>query len=51
MRLIVTPDKLVGVMCATGVKIPVRPTCHSMRSIHVRACCAGNLYAIARRGW
>ena len=50
-RLIVTPESAVGVRCATGVRMPVRPTCRSICSICVAACWAGNLYAIARRGW
>ncbi len=45
-----TPPTVTGVSRATGVTAPVRPTCRSMASRIVRACCAGNLRAIAQRG-
>ena len=49
--LIVTPDSCTGSRLATGVMMPLRPTCRSILRICVLICCAGNLYAIARRGW
>jgi hypothetical protein len=48
--LTTTPPTVTGRSRATGVSEPVRPTCISMSSSTVRACCAGNLRATAQRG-
>ena len=49
-RVTVTPPTVTGAKCATGVNVPVRPTCTSMFSMVVERCCAGNLNAMAQRG-
>ena len=47
---VTTPPTVIGVSRATGVIAPVRPTWMSMCSTVVKACSAGNLWAVAQRG-
>ena len=42
-RRIVEPASSTGVISATGVRYPVRPTSTTMRSKRVLACSGGNL--------
>ena len=49
-RATVEPATLTGVMCATGVSVPVRPTYGTMSSTNASTCSGGNLNAIAQRG-
>src|SRR5256885_7657039 len=49
-RLTVTPPTCPGSSTATGVSVPVRPTCTIMSFTTVCSCRAGYLYAIAHRG-
>ena len=49
-RATITPPTLTGSRSATGVSAPVRPTWMRMSFSRVRACSAGNLWAIAQRG-
>ena len=49
-RATVEPATLTGVMCATGVSVPVRPTYGTMSSTKASTCSGGNLKAIAQRG-
>ena len=46
----VTPPTNTGASLATGVSLPVRPTCTSMASTVVSCSCAGYLWATAQRG-
>jgi hypothetical protein len=46
----VTPPTKIGASLATGVSLPVRPTCTSMPSTSVNCSCAGYLCATAQRG-
>ena len=46
----VTPASCTGRNLPTGVSDPILPTCTSIFSTTVSACCALNLYAIAQRG-
>ena len=48
--LTVTPPTNTGFNLATGVTVPVRPTCHSIATTVVNCSWAGNLCAIAQRG-
>ena len=49
-RETVEPATLTGVMWATGVSVPVRPTYGTMSSMNASTCSGGNLKAIAQRG-
>ncbi len=46
----VTPPTNTGASLATGVSLPVRPTCTSMACTVVSCSCAGYLCATAQRG-
>ena len=48
--LTVTPPTGTGSRSATGVSVPVRPTCTRMFRTRVAACWAAYLYATAQRG-
>ena len=50
-RLMVAPAMRTGSRRAAGVSAPVRPTLTSMARTRVVASWAGNLYAMAQRGW
>ncbi len=47
----VTPPTCTGLRSATGVIAPVLPTWVVISNIIVVTCCAGNLYAMAQRGY
>src|SRR5262249_56403357 len=49
-RLTVTPPTCTGSSTATGVSVPVLPTCTIMSFTNVCSCLAGYLNAIAHRG-
>ena len=46
----VTPDTVTGATLATGVTVPVRPTCQSTSIRTVLASSGGNFHARAHRG-